>query len=71
MEKRGKTVPADIRKTELSESQQRDLDKLKSMIYDKRGGDIHHPVFNLLQNLRKDLCSKENGQGFLFECWSS
>jgi len=67
MQKQGKTIPADIRKTELSADQQRDLDKLKSMIYDKRGGDIHHPIFELLQTLRKGLCSKENGQGLLFE----
>jgi len=53
MERRGATVPPEIRKTELSKDEERELKELKYTIYRARGGDIQHPVLNALRDLKK------------------
>ena len=59
MEERGQTIPGDIRRTELDRDCQRELQKLKSMIYDKRGGDIQHPVLDMVRQLAKECKTKK------------
>lgn len=55
MERRGKTVPNDIRKTELSRNEERELQELKYTIYQKRGGDIQHPLLEVMRIFKKNL----------------
>lgn len=49
--KNGKEIPSDIRKTELTTTEEGELRELRDMIYRKRGGDICHPVLNMLRDL--------------------
>lgn len=56
--KRGKEVPEDIRKEELSEWEEHELEELRSMIYEKRGGEIHHPLLDAMRGLKKEIKNK-------------
>jgi len=60
MERRDKVVPADICKTELRRDQERELRELKSMIYSKRGGDIKHPILEMMRQFKKEVCKKKS-----------
>lgn len=70
MERKGKTVPNDIRKTELSRYEEQELKGLKYTIYRARGGDIQHPLLNAMRELkrrpRKFMASKKS-DGTLFD----
>lgn len=59
MKRRDTVVPDDIRKTELSRDEERELQELKSMIYSKRGGDIQHPVLDAMRQLKKEVHKKK------------
>ena len=52
MKGKNKDVPTDIQKDNLTEWQERKLDELRSMIYDKRGGEINHPILNLMRAIK-------------------
>jgi len=47
----------------LTDYEQRELKELKSMIYSKRGGEINHPILNVMRRLYKD---SQNPQQKLF-----
>ena len=57
--KRGKEVPEDIRKEELTDWEKYELEELKDMIYQKRGGEISHPLLDAMRELRKEARGKE------------
>ena len=68
--KDGKEVPEDIRKEKLTEWEEHELQELRDMIYDKRGGEIHHPVLDAMRVLKKEAgkqAKKLKGQLTLFE----
>jgi len=52
---RGKEVPEDIRRDELTEWEEHEFDELKDMIYRKRGGEINHPVLEFMRQFKKDI----------------
>ena len=39
----------------LTPDQERELKKLRDMIYDKRGGEISHPILNIMRNFGKEV----------------
>ena len=53
--KRDKHVPLSIRKEKLTEWEEHEFEELRSMIYQKRGGEIHHPVLDALRGLKKEV----------------
>jgi len=53
--KRGKEVPESIRKDELSEWEEHELEELRQMIYHSRGGEIHHPLLDAMRQLKKKI----------------
>lgn len=68
MKHRGTIIPDDIRKTELSRDQERKLQELKYMIYSKRGGDIQHPVLEVMRQLKKEVHKEKSiAEKTLFE----
>ena len=54
-----KEFPSDIRIEELSKSEERELQNLKDMIYHKRGGEINHPILNLIRQFKKQIVKQE------------
>lgn len=60
--KRGKEVPEGIRKDKLTEWEQHEFEELKDMIYQKRGGEIHHPVLDALRGLKKEVKKQTKGK---------
>ena len=56
--KRGKEVPEDIRREELDDWEQHELKELQDMIYQKRGGEIHHPLLDAMRDLGKEIRRK-------------
>ena len=60
--KRGKEVPLSIRKDELTEWEEHELEELRDMIYRSRGGEIHHPLLNAMRQLKKDIKRKEESK---------
>lgn len=53
--KKGKEVPEDIRREELTDWEEHEFRELKDMIYRRRGGDISHPLVDAMKQLKKDL----------------
>ena len=53
MEKQGKKVPEEIRVRKLNEYDNGQLKELKRDLYKKRGGEIQHPLIEMLKNLQK------------------
>ncbi len=39
----------------LRPDDERELEQLRSMIYERRGGEINHPILNIMRNLKKDI----------------
>ena len=60
--KRDKEVPESIRKDELSEWEEHELEELRDMIYHSRGGEIHHPLLDAIRQLKKDIKRKEKSK---------
>ena len=58
----GKEVPESIRKEELSDWEEHELEELRDMIYTKRGGEIHHPLLDAMRHLKKDIKRKEKSK---------
>ena len=56
--KRDKKVPESIRKEELSEWEEHELEELRDMIYQKRGGEISHPLLDTMRQLKKEIRQK-------------
>ena len=56
--KRDQEVPESIRKDELSDWEEHELEELKDMIYEKRGREIHHPLLDAMRQLKKDIQKK-------------
>ena len=52
MEKQGKKVPEEIKVKELDEYDSGQLKKLKRDLYKKRGGEIQHPLIEMLKNFK-------------------
>ena len=57
--RKNKYVPLSIRKDELTDWEEHEFMELKDMIYRSRGGEINHPVLNLMRQLKKDIKRKE------------
>jgi len=55
LRKRKRAVPIEICVEEISEYEQRQLEKLRTMIYDKRGGEIQHPLLNMMRIFKKEI----------------
>jgi len=58
MKKRGKQLEDFMEKklkNGLTDYEERELKELREMIYRKRGGEINHPVLNLMRNWKKDI----------------
>ena len=58
MKKRGKKLEDFMEKkltNGLTDQEARYLRELESMIYDKRGGEINHPVLNMLRGMNKNI----------------
>ena len=58
MQKRKTTVPKDIRVEELTRYEQSELSRLKRQLYSKRGGEINHPLFSMMKQLKKEATKK-------------
>lgn len=56
--KKEKGVPEDIRREELTDWEEHEFRELKDMIYHTRGGEISHPLFDALKQLKKDIRPK-------------
>lgn len=73
MKKRHKEIPDFMKEAlekGLTDYEKRELESLRSMIYDKRGGEIEHPVLNMLRGMKKTVEKetkrlKETGQAKL------
>jgi len=48
-------VYVDICKAELNSDEKRKLQELKFMIYEKRGGEIQHPLLDFMRQFKKDI----------------
>ena len=53
----GKSIPLEIKVTELSKDQERELSDLRAMIYEKRGGEINNPILNFMRQQAK-ICRR-------------
>jgi len=60
--KKDKEVPEDIRKDELTEWEEHELEELRDMIYHSRGGMIKHPLLDAMRHLKKDIERKEGSK---------
>jgi len=60
--KRDKEVPEDIRKDELTEWEEHELEELRDMIYHSRGGPIIHTLLDVMRQLKKDIKRKEKSK---------
>ena len=59
MKKRAKDIPEDIKREELTDYEKGYLEELKADIYRKRGGEIDHPVLNLMREMKKRAKKKD------------
>lgn len=60
--KRRKTkLPKGMKKEKLTEYEQSLLEQMRRMIYDKRGGEIEHPVLDMLRVMKKE-CKKQEAK---------
>ena len=50
--RRGKEIPAELRKRELEDYEKNLLDQLREEIYKARGGEIDHPLLNALREVK-------------------
>ena len=67
---RDREVPESIKKEKLTEWEEHGREELRSMIYEKRGGEINHPLLNAMKELNKQIdkqLTKRKGQLNLFE----
>lgn len=58
MKKKGMELPDFLEeklKNGLRPDEERELERLRSMIYDHRGGEINHPMLNIMRSLKKDI----------------
>jgi len=60
--RRDKEVPEDIRKDELTEWEEHELEELRDTIYRSRGGEISHPLLDAMRHLKKDIKRKEKSK---------
>ena len=71
MKQQGKELPdfmAEKLERGLTQQEEYDLKELRSMIFDKRGGEIDTPLLNAMRTLRKEIDRKETDpQLSLFE----
>ena len=71
MKRQGKELPdfmAEKLERGLTRQEEYDLKELRSMIFDKRGGEIDTPLLNVMRTLRKEIDRKETDpQLSLFE----
>ena len=58
MQKRKVTIPKDIRVEQLTRYEQSELSRLKRQLYSKRGGEINHPLFDVMKQLKKEASKK-------------
>ena len=56
--KKNKEVPEDMRREELTEWEEHEFRELQDMIYRCRGGEIHHPILEMMRQLKKDIRPK-------------
>ncbi len=61
MKRKGTEVPEGMKKEKLTEYEQSQLEELRRMIYRKRGGEIEHPILNMLRVMKKD-CQKQEAK---------
>lgn len=71
MKRQGKELPdfmAEKLERGLTQQEEYDLKELRSMLFDKRGGEIDTPLLNVMRTLRKEIDRKERDpQLSLFE----
>ena len=60
--RRGKEVPESIRKDELTEWEEHELEELRDTIYRSRGGEISHSLLDAMRQLKKDIKRKEGSK---------
>jgi len=60
--RRDKEVPEDIRKDELTEWEEHELEELRDTIYRSRGGKISHLLLDAMRHLKKDIKRKEKSK---------
>lgn len=61
MKRRKKEIPEEMRKEKLTEYEQGLLEEMRRMIYRRRGGEIVHPVLDMLRVMKKD-CQKQEAK---------
>lgn len=59
MKKRGKDIPEEIKQGELTNYEKHCLEELKAHIYRRRGGEINHPLLNVMRDLKKEAKKKQ------------
>ena len=58
MDKKGKKMPEDIKKTELSEYEMGLLLELRYKIYTRRGGEVRNPLLDAMRGLKKNIATE-------------